>query len=148
MVCLVQVLLDACLAFGVELVGDPGQHFFDVRVGVPDGKVPLAGELDHRLAVPGGSGQHDLAALLGGELVLAPGNGQTPRKPFDVPLEGSGVGLVEIVDVEDHLPLWGGVDPEVAHVRVSAQLNLQPRVRRSGQVGGHDQSGAPVERER
>jgi hypothetical protein len=116
-------------------------------VGVPDRQIALAGEIDHRLAVPGGSGQHDLAALLGGVPVLQTGNRKARCQPFDVPLEGSGVRLVKVVDVEDHLPFGGGVDPEVAQVGVAAQLRVQPRVRRARQVGGHDQGAPAVEGE-
>jgi hypothetical protein len=83
---LVQGRPGACLAPGVELISDLGQQVHHVRLGVPDGEVALFGELDHGLAVPGRSGQYDLAALLGGEPVVSPGNLQTGRQPLDVPL--------------------------------------------------------------
>ena len=46
------------------------------------------------------------------------------------------------------LPLRGREHAEVRQVRVTADLRVEPGTRRGGQVGGHDQRRAAVERER
>ena len=94
------------------------------------------------------AGQHDRAPLLGGEPAVAAGDLEARRQPLDVPLPRARQGLVEVVDVEHQLPLGRGEHPEVRQVRVTAELDGQARAGRGGQVGGHDQRGAAVERER
>ncbi len=66
------------------------------------------------------------------------------RESLYVPLEGAGQGLVEVAQVEGQVPLRCGPQPEVEHVRVTAQLHRQPAVRLGRQVGGHHRGGAAV----
>ena len=70
------------------------------------------------------------------------------REPLDVPLPRTGQRLVEVVDVEQHPPLRGAEQAEVRQVGVAAQLHRDAGPGGVGQVGGHDGSGAPEERER
>ena len=67
---------------------------------------------------------------------------------LDVPLERSGQGLVEVVEVEHQPPVRGGEHPEVGHVRVPAQLGADSGARPGGQVGGHHRGRPAQERER
>ncbi len=60
-----------------------------------------------------------------GEPVAARGDGEAGREALDVPLEGAGVRLVEVVDVEHEATFGGGEHAEVADVGVPAQLHLE-----------------------
>jgi hypothetical protein len=95
-----------------------------------------------------GHGKNDRASLSGGEPAVAASDLQTRGQPLHVPLPWAGQSLVEVVDVEHHLPLGGGEHPEVRQVRVTADLDVQAGAGGGGQVRGHDQRGAPVKRER
>ena len=74
----------------------------------------------------------------------AGGHLEASGQALQVPLERPGKGLVEVVDVEEELPLGGGEPAEVRQVGVAAQLHDDARVRSSGEVGGHRQGGATV----
>ena len=102
----------------------------------------------HRRTVPLGRRQHDLAAGSNGEPVVPSRHGQAGGQPLDVPLERAGQGLVEVVDVEDQLPLRRGERPEIGQVRISAQLHPKPGCGRGGQIRRHGQRRPPVEGER
>ena len=78
------------------------------------------------VAVSGDRLEHDGGPLLLAEASIAPGNGQTGSKPLDVPLPGSGKGLVEVVEVEDQIPLRRSEDTEVAQVGIAAGLDVSP----------------------
>jgi hypothetical protein len=56
--------------------------------------------------------------------------------------------FVEVIDVEDQLPVGRSEDPEVGQVRVSAELHDQVRARAGGQILGHDPRRAAIEGER
>ena len=133
-------------AVSVDLV--LGDGVLDVEVGVPDVEDRLGGEGAHRGAVALHGGQGRLAALACREPVVPSGHDEAGSQPLDIPFEGPGQGLVEVVDVEDQAALRRGVGAEVGQVRVAAQLGSQPRRRGGRQVGGHHQSRAPVEGER
>ena len=138
-----------CLsAFLANWDGDPAHGVLDVEVGVPDAEQRHVGELAHCGAVGVDAGQDDRAPFFGGVVVVAPGDGQARGQALDVPLEGSGQGFVEVVDVEDEPPLGGGERAEVRQVRVPAQLDPQARGGCRGEVGGHRQCRAPVVGER
>ena len=94
-------------------------------------------------------GRHDDVAPRGGfEAAVAPGDLEAGREPLHVPLPWTRQGLVEIVDVEDHLPLGRAEQAEVRQVRIAAELHRQAGTRGRGEVGGHDERGAAKERER
>ena len=73
-----------------------------------------------------GHGQDDRPPLLRVEAAVAAGDGQAGREPLDVPFEGPGQGLVEVVDAEDESPIGCGEDAEVGQVRITAELHVQP----------------------
>ena len=92
---------------------------------------------------------HDHGPAVGrGEAAIAAHDLEAGRQPLDVPLPRAGEGLVEVVDVEQHLPLGRAEQAEIRQVGVAAQLHGDPGHRGGRQVGRHDQRGAPVERER
>lgn len=115
---------------------------------VPDVEGAHAGELAHPLPVAPHARPHGGRAPSAGEPVGAAGDGQARGEPLDVPLPRAGERLVEVVDVEDQVPLGGGEQPEVQHVGVTAQLHRDPRVGRGAEIRGHDRRSAPVEAER
>ncbi len=79
---------------------------------------------------------------------LRAGDLEAGGQALDVPLERSGMGLVEVVDVEDERPLGRGEPAEVGEVGIAAELDGQARAIGGAEVVGHDRGGAPVERER
>ena len=134
------------------LLGGHGLQLLEQRlnldVGVPDIQVAHRGGLLHPRPVLLGHRQHDRAPLRGSEPTVPASDLKTRRQPLHIPLPRAGQGLIEVVDVEHHLPLGRGEHPEVRQVRVTADLDRQTGAGRGGQVGGHDQRGSPVERER
>jgi hypothetical protein len=98
-----------CLDLGRE----PPGRFLDVQMRVPDRQQGLFDELPHRRAVTLGGREGDLAAVLGGEPVVASRYGQARGQPLDIPLERAGQRLVEVVDVEDQPPLRRGERAEI-----------------------------------
>ena len=61
--------------------------------------------------------------------------------------QGPGKRLVEVVDVEDEITLWGGKPAKVGQVRVTAELRVDARLGRRGQIRRHDHRRAAVEGE-
>ena len=108
---------------GGRVRGDPGT--VGAQRGLHRGPRGAVGQA----VVPG---QHDEA----GEIAL------------DIPFEGATQGLVEITQIEGQLPFRSSPQTEVQHVRIAAQLDVDPAVRRCGQIGGHDRRGAAVIRPR
>ena len=78
----------------------------------------------------------------------APGDREARREALDVPLPGSGKGLVEVVDVQHQAAVRGGEDPEVREVGVAACLDAQPGLGGLREVHRHDRRRATIERER
>ena len=115
---------------------------------IPDSQVGHLGEVAHRLPVAGDRSGDDLPAVLAGEPVAAGRDLHAGGQPLDVPLPRAGRRLIEVVDVEDQLPLRGAEDAEVRQVRIPARLHRQPRHRSTGKVAGHRQRRAAVEGER
>ncbi len=111
-------------------------------------EVRLGGEFAHRRPVRGDGGQDDRAALLGREAAVAAGGHETDGEALDVPLPRTGMGLVEVVDVEHHVPLGRPEDPEVREMGIAAELHAHAGARRRGEIGRHDQRRTAVERER
>ena len=64
-----------------------------------------------------------------------------------IPFEGAGQCLVEVVEIEHQSPLRRAEHAEVREVGVTAELHRQPGMRHRCQIGRHDRSGAPKERE-
>ena len=91
---------------------------------------------------------HDAPAPLLRELVLAARDLEARGQPLHVPFPRTGRRLVEVVDVEEQVTLRRAEDPEVREMRIAADLDVQPRVRGRGQIGGHRQRRAPEVGER
>ena len=85
-----------------------------------------------------------LAVDLGGT-VLASGDPDTRHQPAQVPFPAARVRLIEIVEVDDQVALGGGVETEVAQVRVAADDRRDAGGGQLGNVLGHDDSGAAQE---
>ena len=68
-----------------------------------------------------------------------PGNLEAGRQALHIPLPGAGKCLVKVVDVEDQAALGRAEHPEVGQMGVTAALHGDARVRRGGQIVGHDQ---------
>ena len=140
----------AKLAFevlGALLPGDD-EHRGDIHPVIPDVQRPHHPELGHPLPVGADGPADHLAGLLIADLQVPGGQHHARGQPLHVPLPGRGQRLVEVVDVEDQIPLGGAEDPEVGQVRVAAGLHPQPGGGGSGQVVRHDHRGAAQERER
>ena len=74
--------------------------------------------------------------------------GEARRHPFDVVLERSRQGLVEVVQIEQQDSLWRCEHAEVRQMGVTTELDFQARVRCVLEIGGHDLGRAPIEGER
>ena len=123
-----------------------GDRRVDVEARVQDLQVALAGEAGHGLAVAAAqAGTPPRAAAA--KPVVAAGHLEAGREALEVPLEGAGEGLVEVVDVEDQRALGSGEAAEVGEVGVAAELDVEAGRRRGGEVGGH-QGGALGRRRR
>ena len=122
-------------------------HLLDVEAVVPGVQHRRVSRLQHLLAVPVAGGDEQCPALLIGEPAVAAGDLEARHQPLDVPLEGAGVRLVEVVDVEDEPALRRAEQPEVREVRVTAELHREVAARGGGEIGGHQQRGTAVERE-
>ena len=117
-------------------------------VGVPDIQGAHRGELRHRLPVRLHRLHRHRFRIGLAEAVVAGGDGETGRHPFQVVLERTRQGFVEIVQPEQQLPLRRRETAEVRQVRIPAQLHLQTGRRGAGQVDRHHLRRPPVERER
>jgi hypothetical protein len=69
-------------------------------------------------------------------------------KTGQIPLERAGVGLVEVVEIEQQPTVGRREEAEVGEVRVARQLGEQGRSRTRAEVGSHDGCRAPQERPR
>jgi hypothetical protein len=47
-------------------------------------------------------------------------------KPLDVPFPWTGKCLVEVVDIKNQSPFWGGEAPKVHEVAIATRLNYDP----------------------
>ncbi len=124
------------------------EDLVDVDAVVPELEHPKFRRGRHDLAVGAGGGHDQLVAPACREAASAPHDVQAGAQPLDVPLPRPGQGLVEVVDVEDHVALGRGELPEVGHVRITTRLYLHAGRGRGGEIHRHDRSRAPEERER
>ena len=118
------------------------------QMGVPDLHRGHLGELGHRRPVGAHRGECGVASVGLAEAVVARRDREARRHPLQVVLERAGQRLVEVVQVEQQLPLGGREHAEVRQMGVAAELNLQAGPGRVLQVGGHDLGRAAVEGER
>lgn len=127
---------------------DEARQLGGVDPVVPDVQLGECGELPHRPPVRPGRRQGGCTGAVVAVAVVTGGHRDAGGEPLDVPFEGSGVGLVEIVEVEEQGAFGRGEHAEVQEVRVPAQLDGQAGLRLGGQVGGHDGGRAAQEGER
>jgi hypothetical protein len=81
------------------------------------------------------------------DVEVASRHGDARREAFDVPFPRSRERLVEVVDVEDEVPLGGCEHAEVGKVCVATRLHAVPRHRRASKVVGHELRRTAQERE-
>src|SRR5207302_8499133 len=91
--------------------------------------------------------QHCAGNVLALERTVATGDADARREALDIPFPRTGQRLVEVVDVEDQLPLRRREGAEIRQVRVAAELHGQAGRWCSHEVASHDRGPAPVERE-
>ena len=92
--------------------------------------------------------QHRRRDSPGAKSVVPAGDHETGRQAFDVPFPRAGQRLVEIVHVENQIPLGRGKHAKVQQVAIAAQLHPQAGRRRAGQVGRHDRRRSAIKRKR
>ena len=125
----------------------PGLHGGRVDTVVPDVDLLHGGVLGHGLAILPGAGQRRVGDHLLGEAVVASGEHEGRCQALHIPLEGPGIGLIEVVDVEDRDTIGCGEEPEVGQVRVTTELHLQAARGLRAQVAGHDDRRTAIEGE-
>src|SRR5918993_3528771 len=123
----------------------PGLHR---EMRVPDIEIVLARKFLHRPSIGSRGSQHNLTAFFPTVSAVPPSDLQAGGQALDVPFEGTGVGFVEVVEVEDKAPLGRREYAEVAEVGITAELRREIRARTLGQIGSHDQRCPAVEGER
>ncbi len=84
---------------------------------------------------------------LDAEPTVVGGHGHAGGQTLHIPFEGSGKGLVKVVDVERQVTFGGAVSAEVEQVGVATQLHKQVSGGGGGQVGGHHRGRTSKERE-
>ena len=100
------------------------------------------------VAVGAHAAGHRVAALRLRRAVLPPRHPDARDQPAHVPLPRPGVRLVEVVEVEDQVPLGGGVEAEVAQVGVTADDRQDAGRGQAREVLGHDRRRTAQEGER
>ena len=108
----------------------------------------LPGEVRQVLPVGADAATDGVPALLLGRPVLPARDVDAGDQPAQVPLPGAGMGLVEVVEVEDEVALGGGVEAEVAQVRVTADHRRDAGGGQPGEVLRHHPGRAAEEGER
>jgi hypothetical protein len=129
-------------------VGHLLAHPVDVQAVEGPGQQRLAGQVAELAAVGRGAAHDRVLAGVLGQAVLAPGDPDAGRQPPHVPFPRAGVGLVEVVEVEDQVALRRGVEAEVAKVGVAADDRLDAGAGQGGEVLGHERGPAAQERVR
>ena len=135
-------------ALDADLLADQLEQHPDLEMLVPRVQAPHPGGPAHPAPVLLDPGHDHGAAVVRGEAAVTAHDLEAGREPLHVPLPRAREGLVEIVDVEQHLPLRRAEQAEIRQVGVTAQLHGDPAYRGGRQVGRHDQRGATVEGER
>jgi len=143
-----RALLDALAGRRDPVRPGPLPQHVDADPVVPDREVAHPGVGLHAQPVLGRHGRRRRTHHVGRQVDVVAGEDERRRQAQDIPLEGSGIGLVEVVDVEDDAAIRGREHPEVRQVGITAELRDEAAVRPGGEVAGHHGGAAPVERER
>ncbi len=91
--------------------------------------------------------RRDRTGLLGVQTVVPSCDHEARHEPLDVPFEGAGQRLVEVVHVDDEPTIGCGEGTEVGDVGVAAELDLEVGARGSAEIRRHHGRGAAEERE-
>src|SRR5271168_2458766 len=102
----------------------------------------------HVVAVGCGRGHCCLGVARLGEPEMTTGYSDARGQPFEVPLPRRGQRLVEIVDIENEMPLRRGEAAEVHQVRITTRLYPDPAYRGFCKVESHEGGGAAEKCER
>ena len=140
--------LDLVGGLPAEPLADAGEDLVGVEARVPEVEIAHLRELAHRLPVRAAHGRHGAAPVAGAEPRVARCHRDAGAEPLQVPLPRPREGLVEVVQVEDELPVRRGEAAEVRQVGVAAELRGEPGARGLGQVRRHDRRAAAEEGER
>src|SRR4029077_13654240 len=120
--CLLELTLQELPALDVDARGEQARKLVHLDPGVPHVEVALLCEAVHRLTVGRDGLQHRGGNVLALERPVPTGDADARGEALHIPFPGAGQGLVEVVDVEDQLPLRRGEGTEVRQVRVTAEL--------------------------
>ena len=121
---------------GLFLAGD-GEDVAQLDSVVPDVERPEHGQLRHAHPIRPDRVLHDVAIRPPRDPEIATRQRDARREALDVPLPRCRKRLVEVVDVEEQVPLRSGEDAEVPEMGVAARLYPQCRRGRRGEVVGH-----------
>ena len=135
------------LAFA-HLFGDLVEKLACFEMVVPHIERAFGRGVAHPLAVPAHARHHDGSTVGARVAAVTAHDLETGGQAFDVPFPRTGERFVEVVDVEDQLPLGRAEHAEVRQVGVATELHADARIGSGGQVVGHDHGPAPIERER
>jgi len=115
------------------------------QTGGPYLDISVLGEPQHRLAI-GPDRRQDCGLALGtGEPKIPAGDLDTGGQALDVPLDGTGKSLVEVVEPEHQRTLGGVEHAEVQQMGIAAELSAQPAGRSRAQIRGHHRRTTPEE---
>ena len=125
----------------------PGLHRGGIDTVVPDVDLRHGGVLRHGPPILPCAGQRRVSNHILGKAVVAGREHERGGQALDIPFEWPGIGLIEVVDIEDRHAIRCGEETEVRQVSVAAELDLKPARRLSSEVAGHDDRGSPIEGE-
>ena len=112
-------------------------YLVDIDPGIPDLEEPHCRVLRHLGAVAARCLSRGGARVVVAEAIVPRGDGDAGRKSLDVPVERRRERLVEVVDVEDQVPVGRRVHAEVQQVRVTAGLYPDIGAGRVREIPGH-----------
>ena len=112
-----------------RLVGSGGDYRLDVQTGVPHLERGKLCHLRHLGAILRGAALYRGPAVAIGEAGRPGRHHQAGRQPLDVPFPRSGLGLVEVVQIEDLVAFGRGEGSEVVKMGVAADLHAVDGVR-------------------
>jgi hypothetical protein len=106
------------------------------------------GEAQHGLSVTAHGQLGRLTLLVAREPLLPSSDGNAGRQALHVPLPWPRQCLVEIVHIEDEIPLRRREQSEVDQVRITARLDRDAGRRAPGEIIRHDRGTSAIEGER
>ncbi len=101
----------------------------------------------HSFAVRAHTRHDDCSTVGAREAAMTAHDLEAGGQAFDVPFPRTRERFVKVVDVEEHSPFGGAEHAEVREVGIATELDPDARTGSVGQVIGHDDRPAPIERE-